>query len=220
MWVTFSGYSSGNKVYRTDNGATNWLNVSGSLPNLPVNKLIYQIGSTGILYVGTDVGVYWLDPTNPTWDIYGTDLPNVIVNDLDIQYSQGIIRAATYGRGVWEIPMSPTTIPTANFTVSSTNVCQGDSVTYTNLSLQGSSYLWTFDGGTPSTSTDLNPTITYNIPGFHNTKLIVYNQNGSDTLEYTDYMQIEANQLATIASWKCNEHIHEPEKQHTTYRCG
>jgi PKD repeat protein len=199
VWITFSGYSSGNKVYRTDNGAANWVNASGTLPNLPVNKLIYQNGSAGILYAGTDVGVYWWDPVGLAWDIYGTDLPNVIVSDLDIQYAQGIIRAATYGRGVWEIPMSPTSPPVASYTASSTSLCQGETINYTNLSTQGDTYLWTFDGGTPSSSTDTNPSVIYNSPGTYNTKLIVYNQNGSDTLEVLNHIQVEADLLETIA---------------------
>ena len=37
-----------------------------------------------------------------SWQLYNTGLPNVIVDDLEIQYSAGKLRAATYGRGVWE----------------------------------------------------------------------------------------------------------------------
>lgn len=198
VWVTFSGYSSGEKVFRTDNGASSWTNQSGTLPNLPVNILVYQNGSNGLLYAGTDVGVYWWDPNNSVWDIYGTSLPNVIVSDLDIQYSQSKLRAATFGRGVWEIPISPVSPPTANFNGSPTAICEGDDVIYTNSSLQADTYLWSFPGGTPSTSTDVNPTVTYNSPGFHNVKLIAYNQNGSDTLEYLNYIEVEGNQLGTI----------------------
>lgn len=199
VWITFSGYSSGEKVFRTDDGASSWINQSGTLPNLPVNVLIYQNGGNDLLYAGTDVGVYWWDPNNSVWDIYGTDLPNVIINDLDIQYGQSMLRAATFGRGIWEIPISPTSPPTANFNSSSTAICEGAEVLYTNNSLQADSYLWSFPGGIPASSTDINPTVTYSTPGFHNVQLIANNQNGSDTLLLLNHIQVEADQLGAIS---------------------
>ena len=36
------------------------------------------------------------------WQTFDAGLPNVIVNELEIQYSSGRLRAATYGRGLWE----------------------------------------------------------------------------------------------------------------------
>ena len=37
-----------------------------------------------------------------TWKYFSKGLPNVVVTDLKIQYKSGKIRAATYGRGLWE----------------------------------------------------------------------------------------------------------------------
>ena len=198
VWITFSGYSAGEKVFRTDDGAFSWTNQSGTLPNLPVNILIYQNGAGGLLYAGTDVGVYWWDPNNSVWDIYGINLPNVIISDLDIQYGQSVLRAATYGRGVWEIPITTASPPIADFSASPAAICEGDDVFFTNNSFQADDYLWTFPGGTPSTSTDINPSVTYNTPGFHNVVLIANNINGSDTLEISNYIEVEGNLLGTI----------------------
>lgn len=197
VWITFSGYSAGEKVFRTDDGGSSWVNQTGSLPNLPTNKLIYEEGSSGVLYAGTDVGVYYWDPNNSVWDIYGTDLPNVIVNDLDIQYSQGVLRAATYGRGIWEISMSPSNPPTADFSASSTSVCEGSIISFSNNSLLGDTYEWTFDGGNPATSTDTNPVVAYDTPGVYDVELIAYNQSGSDTAQFTGHITVQANQLST-----------------------
>ncbi len=102
IWATFSGYSAGNKVYVSTNGGTNWTNISGTLPNIPVNCIVYQNNSPERLYIGTDVGVYYIDQTLTDWSDYNQNMPNVIVNELEIQYSAGKIRAATYGRGMWE----------------------------------------------------------------------------------------------------------------------
>jgi len=62
--------------------------------------------ATGIEYVGTDIGVYFRDETiSPFWTAYSSGLPNVIVNELEIHYTTQKLRAATYGRGIWESPL-------------------------------------------------------------------------------------------------------------------
>ena len=103
-YVTFSGYVTGEKVYKTCDGGLSWMNISGSLPNLPANTIAHQIKNNG-LYVGTDAGVYFLNDDLTDWVPYKLGLPNVIVDDLEIHYGANKIRAATYGRGVWQAPL-------------------------------------------------------------------------------------------------------------------
>jgi len=69
---------------------------------VPANTVVYQTNSPERLYVGTDIGVYYRDLTTQDWQDFNTGLANVIVNELEIQYAVNKIRAATYGRGVWE----------------------------------------------------------------------------------------------------------------------
>ncbi len=106
-WVTFSDYNNVHKVYETMDGGTNWTNISGNnLPELPVNCIVYQGGTNDDLYIGTDIGVYYKDNTMSDWVPFNQGLPNVIVTELEIHYSEGTISAATYGRGVWESPLN------------------------------------------------------------------------------------------------------------------
>jgi photosystem II stability/assembly factor-like uncharacterized protein len=102
VWVTFSGYSAANKVWYSADAGVTWSNYSTGLPNLPVNCITYQHASDDGLYVGTDVGVYFIDNSMSTWQSYFTSLPNVDVEELEVAYSIGKIRAATNGRGLWE----------------------------------------------------------------------------------------------------------------------
>jgi len=102
VWVTISGYSAGNKVFKSTDGGGTWTNVSGTLPNLPVNCMVYEKGSNDGLYIGTDVGVYYTNASMSDWVLYSTGLPNVPVTQLVIQYSSSELRAATYGRGLWK----------------------------------------------------------------------------------------------------------------------
>ncbi|GEM_PF-5542260 len=105
VWVTGSGYSAGNKIWKSTNGGSSWTNISGSLPNVPANTVVYQNSSPDRLYIGTDIGAYYTDLNSGGWQDFNTGLPNVVVSELEIQYSSSKIRAATYGRGVWESPL-------------------------------------------------------------------------------------------------------------------
>jgi PKD repeat protein len=71
--------------------------------------------------------------------------------------------------------------PVAGFTMSDSQVCSGSSVTYTNSSTYANSYAWSFPGGSPSTSTSANPTVTYSTPGTYSVELTVTNAVGSST---------------------------------------
>ena len=93
------------KFFESRDGGSTWANISLNLPNLPINCIEYQRGAKEALYLGTDIGIYYKDKTSTSWIRYDEGLPNVPVTDLDIQYSSKIIRASTFGRGVYEAPL-------------------------------------------------------------------------------------------------------------------
>ena len=184
LWVTFSGIQDGEKVYVTEDGGVTWTNISSNLPNLPVNCLVHQNGTIDGIYIGTDVGIYYTDGTLAGWQQYSTGLPNVIVRDLEINYTVGKLRAGTYGRGLWEsdLKQAPTTPPVANFTYSSTQLCPNDSIQFSDASVDHApGWEWHFPGGSPSSSTERNPKVMYPGTGIYNVMLIVQNPNGVDT---------------------------------------
>ncbi|MEL6821683.1 MAG: T9SS type A sorting domain-containing protein, partial [Calditrichota bacterium] len=106
IWAVFSGFSSGNKVFESTDAGASWTNISGNLPNIPVNCIIHQQSANDALYVGTDNGVFYRRPGTNDWEAYNTSLPNVIVQELEIHYGTLMLRAATYGRGIWESPLA------------------------------------------------------------------------------------------------------------------
>jgi len=116
VFVTMSSYNTNQKVYESKDGGSSWVNISGTmLPNLPVNCIIFQEYAKDDLYIGTDIGVYHKDSTMGEWQLFNTGLPFVSVRELEIQYTVGKLRAATFGRGVWEsdlnsFPASTSTI--------------------------------------------------------------------------------------------------------------
>jgi photosystem II stability/assembly factor-like uncharacterized protein len=103
VYVTMSGYATGNKVFMSNTGGATWNNISYGLPNIPADCIAVDSSTPGALFVGTDIGAYYTDSTHPgSWAIYNTGLPNVIVDDIEINYTNYKVRAATYGRGIWE----------------------------------------------------------------------------------------------------------------------
>jgi photosystem II stability/assembly factor-like uncharacterized protein len=202
IWAVFSGYSSTNKVFYSSNGGTSWTNISTGLPNLPVNCIEYENNSNDAIYIGTDVGVYYKN-NSIAWMSYMTNLPNVKVQDLDIQYATQKIRAATYGRGLWESPLYTfVAVPIPNFNIAQSSIFEGQSINFIDASTNSpNSWNWTFTGGTPSTSTSQNPTITYNSAGVYSVKLKVGNSAGFDSLTKIGYVTVSQAGLASCVSW-------------------
>mgnify|MGYP005990742083 CR=1 FL=1 len=105
IYIAYSGYLAG-KVYKSTDSGANWTNITGSLPNIPTHQIRYKTDTTdGELFLATDLGVYYRTNTAGDWVKLGTGLPNVIVHDIEIHYGTNKLRAATYGRGVWEAPI-------------------------------------------------------------------------------------------------------------------
>ena len=94
-----------NKVFYSSTGGSSWTNLSTGLLNIPANCLLYRPGSSDEIYVGTDLGVYYLTGNTGSWQLFGLGLPNVVVRDLE--YTGGVerMRAGTYGRGLWEVDL-------------------------------------------------------------------------------------------------------------------
>lgn len=87
----------------------------------------------------------------------------------------------------------------AKFSSDSRVVCEGNSVSFSDQSyhtVTGRS--WTFEGGSPSSSTSANPTITYNTPGAYTVTLTVSNGADSETETITNYIVVLPENGASI----------------------
>lgn len=130
LWITQSGFNAKNKVFEWNGETKTIKNISGNLPNIPVNALIYQKNSPDRLYIGTDIGVFYSDYNSAHWELFGEGLPNVVVQDLDISYgATPKLRAGTYGRGIWEAPLLTCSGKQPIIQVTGdTEFCKGDSI--------------------------------------------------------------------------------------------
>jgi hypothetical protein len=124
LWIAMSGYNS-NAVFQSTNGGASWTNISTGLPSIPAYTIVQntQITSEVHLYVGTELGIYFKKGSD-NWIVYNTDLPNVKIGEIEMYYdntpANSKLRAATYGRGLWETPVEQVSSDLA--TVSTTIV--------------------------------------------------------------------------------------------------
>src|SRR5271165_425823 len=116
IYATVEGFS-GNQIFAalvygsTDGGAT-WSNLTTNLPNAPANSIVVDPNDANTVYLALDTGVYVTTnvascaiPSSNCWSVFGTSLPNAPVVQL-VAFNEGstsVLRAATYGRGVWQI---------------------------------------------------------------------------------------------------------------------
>ena len=129
VYATVMGFSGNGvnapHVYRSVDGGAHWTNISSNLPNAPANGLAVDPNDANTVYVATDTGVYITSavtgcgPVN-CWSLYGAGLPNAPVISLAAAVGMatgdgrtGELRAATYGRGIWQIPLVTAITPLA-----------------------------------------------------------------------------------------------------------
>ena len=93
--------------------------------------------------------------------------------------------------------------PTAAFSVassSSSNICVGSSVNFNNQTIGGVSYAWTFEGGTPATSTATSPSVSYNTAGSYGVTLTATNGAGSNSSSQTALITVAPNNIVINGS--------------------
>ncbi len=104
IYASLSGFRSGH-VYRSTSGGGNWQDISGNLPDAPTNALVINPRNPLNLFVGTDVGAFQTLNGGTSWTAI-PGIPTVAVFDMAINANLGILRAATHGRGVYELKLT------------------------------------------------------------------------------------------------------------------
>jgi hypothetical protein len=121
VYATVMGFT-GNGVtvahaYRSTDGGAHWTNIGSNLPDSPANSIVVDPNDANTVYVATDTGVYVTTQVTSCgsvscWSAYGSGLPNAPVVQLVASATtpagggiSGELRAATYGRGIWQIPL-------------------------------------------------------------------------------------------------------------------
>jgi photosystem II stability/assembly factor-like uncharacterized protein len=120
-------------IIMSTDGGVSWTSCSSGLPLVSPQVIRVDPTDSSTLYCGTDLGVYWSTNQGASWTRYGSGLPSVFVSDLRIMEDGSVLRAATYGRGVWEIATPTSNHPptaTIQFPASTVSIAKGTTLTF------------------------------------------------------------------------------------------
>jgi photosystem II stability/assembly factor-like uncharacterized protein len=196
IWVALSGYYPDDKIYYSSNGGVNWSNFSQGLPNVPVNNLVIRFNSNQEIFAATDIGVYYRNADMNTWINYSGNLPNVIVDELEISEPFQKLRAATYGRGIWETDLPPAIPSKADFKANITLGCTDAPIklAYTG-GIAFDSLKWKLSAANILSVSPDNDTITvsFDQTGLYTIKLNHYRNDTLTTEVKYQYLQISTS---------------------------
>jgi PKD repeat protein len=197
LWVSYPYGQNGSKVYHTTDGGASWTNITTSiLDGTQIWGIAHQYGTDGGVYIALLNGaVLYRNNSMNDWALYSDGLP-LSTQPIRIvpQYKKGLIRLATWNLGVWEAPLFEPSNLLADFAAEyGTFFCPGDPIHFVDHSVSGdnATYNWSFPGGTPSTSTEKNPTIYYESGGSFDVTLTVTENGINSSITKMQYIESE-----------------------------
>jgi PKD repeat protein len=147
-------------------------------------------GQSYIINPGTFSSYLWQDgTTNSTFAATVTGTYTVTVTEQDCKATDSIV-----------VTVQPCALPLANLSSSDTTFCEKQCIDFFDLTVNNpTSWLWTFNGASPSTSTDQNPAgICYNNYGSFDVQLIACNNLGCDTVLFSSFITEVASPPAPL----------------------
>ncbi len=166
IWIAVGGFSKSSKVFMYD--GKKWTNMSGNIPNVPVNCIVYQNNSPDRLYIGTDLGLMFSDYNSGYWQFWGSGMPNLIISDIEIDYANSKLYASSYGRGVWKTDLNTCNVAQPKIQVEgNTEICKGTSVKLT-AETNSNNILWSTGEKTKSIIVRKEGIYSYSLPDIGN----------------------------------------------------
>ncbi len=156
------------------------------------NGTVTLIGDTGQGAAGMGHGMDW---SNSEQTMYLTTYNSMTFENTlrSVDLTNGATTQIGGLLGMWTgviaIPGSVALV--ADFSSDVNEVCTGGVVNYTDESTSATSWSWTFEGGTPSTSTDQNPTIIYNTVGVFDVTLEVSDGTSTSSSSVSDMITVQ-----------------------------
>jgi uncharacterized repeat protein (TIGR01451 family) len=107
-YVAYSGFNAATigfpgHVFKTSDAGASWTDISGNLPDIPVNNIGIDPNDPNTLYAATDVGPMVTRNGGTSWSLLGSGFPVVATSQLNINAFTGLMRVSSYGRGAWSL---------------------------------------------------------------------------------------------------------------------
>jgi len=152
--------------------------------NFVCRQMIPDQNGTVLTFGDSDTAIVQLSFTMGGWNLAHVEFVSFLQNPNGKEIQQGSKVSHFF------LPPPPI-MPEVDFEASSAQSCEGFEVQFTDLTDGNpTNWLWTFPGGTPSSSTEKNPTVTYETAGTYDVTLVAENIMGSGELLKPGYMEI------------------------------
>ncbi len=205
--------SANGRIYVSTDGAQTWTNVTYNLSTSVFHRRVLAEeygGSSGLVFVATNNAVYYKKNGQTTWTNYSTNLPGrrapTDFSMYDNGTSQSLLRFATFGRAIWETPFDNLRDLSAQIAVSgdSTLTCASPTIQFKDVSVgtfnTPITYVWSFPGGTPSSSALSTQNVSYPSTGTYSITLTITDAlNNTSTQTITKFIQVISCATDTVA---------------------
>ncbi len=197
VWVTYSGVQSVCKVLKSNNHGSTWSNLTQSnLTDFPMTKIIFQRGSNGGVYVGNKSGIYYRNNSMSNWAPLGSGLPLSEIRFMFINYNQNKLKIGTsrgaFSHELYEISPANALISASSSKIICPSVETVQFKDYSVIRNSSASWSWSFPGGTPATSTEENPEVSYAnaADGLYDVTLTVTDNYGTSTQTLSGFIEV------------------------------
>jgi photosystem II stability/assembly factor-like uncharacterized protein len=109
-YVVFDAHRSNDDdpyVYLTEDYGQTWKSLRGNLPSGSTRVLREDIGNSSLLFLGTEFAVWASTNRGQSWTKLNNNLPTVAVHEFAIHPTAGEMVAATHGRSLWVLDITP-----------------------------------------------------------------------------------------------------------------
>jgi len=101
--LTYNRYQNdGKKVFITRDGGSTWSNITYNLGDMPVRGAVIDHTNASNIYLAAEIGVFTKPMNGTTWVLHNSGLPNSTIKELEVVNGSNTLRAAVWGRGLWE----------------------------------------------------------------------------------------------------------------------
>ncbi len=112
VFAIINGVGDDQKIFMSYTYGESWINITGNLPDVPVNDVCDDFDDSYTVYVGTDKGAYRCSDvgitSSPSWSRWNSGMPEAVrIMDMEYVFSPGgnYIFAGTYGRSTFHRPV-------------------------------------------------------------------------------------------------------------------
>jgi photosystem II stability/assembly factor-like uncharacterized protein len=109
VYVSHSGYRANDyipHIHKSTNNGTTWTDISGNLPQAAINDIQLVPGFENVIFVATDIGVYYTQNGGTNWALLGNNLPIMVIWDLELNPTTNKLIAGTFARGMFTMDIS------------------------------------------------------------------------------------------------------------------